>query len=89
MVRRRLRAASEHVLKTLELGRKREVLVLWRRKTGRIKAVRYVGAQCGYFTASFNVAKKTKQTLWPSNEEDLCMYVRTYELTLIPVLSMF
>ena len=40
MVRRRLGAASEHVLKTLELGKKREVLVLWRRKTSRIKAVR-------------------------------------------------
>lgn len=40
VVRRRLRANSEHVLKMLELGRKREVLVLWRRKTGRIKAVR-------------------------------------------------
>ena len=40
MVRRRLRAASELVLKMLELGRKREVLVLWKRKSARIKAVR-------------------------------------------------
>ena len=35
-----------------------------------------VGAQCGYLTACLNVAKKTKQALWPSNEEDLCTYVR-------------
>ena len=40
VVRRRLRAASELVLKMLELGRKREVLVLWKRKSARIKAVR-------------------------------------------------